>query len=81
MSRPRPSEPIGSIGWTERTGGMLTTRECLTLAGPLLRGELAILAGRLAMALRLHSGRRSSVDPASLISKKVTELMTAAALI
>src|SRR3954465_9339273 len=61
------TDPIGSIGWTERTGGALTTRECLTLAGPLLRGELSILAGRLAMVLRLHSGRRGSIDPASLV--------------
>src|ERR671929_391278 len=67
MSQPRPTDPIGSIGWTERTGGMLTARECLTLARPLLRGELGILAGRLAMVLRMHSGRRSSVDPASLV--------------
>jgi hypothetical protein len=66
MSRPRPTDPIGSIGWTERTGGVLTARECLTLARPLLRGELGILAGRLAMVLRMHSGRRSSIDPASL---------------
>src|ERR1043165_2362852 len=67
MSQPRPIDPIGSIGWTERTGGVLTARECLTLARPLLRGELSILAGRLAMALRMHSGRRSSIDPASLV--------------
>ena len=67
MSQPRPADPIGSIGWTERTGGVLTARECLTLARPLLRGELGILAGRLAMALRMHSGRRSSIDPASLV--------------
>ena len=40
MSQPRPTDPIGSIGWTERTGGVLTARECLTLARPLLRGEL-----------------------------------------
>src|SRR6188472_4694011 len=66
MSRRRPTEPIGSIGWTERTGGALTTQECLALARPLLRGELGILAGRLAMALRMHSGRRSSIEPASL---------------
>jgi hypothetical protein len=46
---------------------VLTARECLTLAWPLLRGELGILAGRLAMALRMHSGRRSSIDPASLV--------------
>jgi hypothetical protein len=65
MSQP-PTDPIGSIGWTERTGGVLTARECLTLARPLLRGELGILAGRLAMVLRMHSGRRRSIDPASL---------------
>ena len=67
MSQPRPTDPIGSIGWTERTGGVLTARECLTLARPLLRGELSILAGRLAMLLGMHSGRRSSIDPASLV--------------
>src|SRR4029078_13547620 len=66
MSQPRPTDPIGSIGWTERTGGVLTARECLTLARPLLRGELGILAGRLAMLLRIHSGRRRSIDPARL---------------
>ena len=58
---------IGSIEWTERTGGVLTRRECVTLARPLLRGEAGILAGRLAMALRLHSGRRNAVDQASLV--------------
>ena len=66
MGQPRPTEPIGSISWTERTGGALTARECLTLARPLLRAELGILAGRLAMLLQMHSGRRSSVDPARL---------------
>ena len=60
------TEPIGSIGWTERTGGVLTARECVSLAGPLLRGELGILVGRLAMALRLHSGRRAAIEPAQL---------------
>src|SRR3954464_5814698 len=67
MSQPDATDPIGSIAWTERTGGVLTARECLTLARPLLRAELGILAGRLAMALRTHSGRRSSIDPASLV--------------
>ena len=67
MSQSRHTDPIGSIEWTERTGGVLTTRECLSLARPLLRGELGILAGRLAMAFRMHSGRRSAIDPASLV--------------
>src|SRR5689334_17219219 len=65
--RPPSSDPLGSIGWTERTGGVLTTRECVTLAQPLLRGELAILAGLLAMALRVHSGRRATIEPDRLV--------------
>src|ERR671938_1908622 len=60
------SDPLGSIGWTERTGGVLTARECVTLARPLLRAELGILAGLLAMALRVHSGRRATIEPARL---------------
>ena len=67
MSEPRSVDPIGTIRWTERTGGVLTPRDCLTLAPSLLRGELGIVAGRIAMALRVHSGRRNSVDPASLV--------------
>src|SRR4051794_36765962 len=60
------SDPLGSIGWVERTGGVLTARECVTLAPPLLRGQLGILAGLLAMALRVHSGRRATIEPARL---------------
>src|SRR5215203_2766623 len=60
------SDPLGSIGWTERTGGVLTARECVTLVRPLLREELGILAGLLAMALRVHSGRRATIEPARL---------------
>src|SRR3954471_21248415 len=59
--RAASSDPLGSIGWTERTRGVLTARECVTLARPLLREELGILAGLLAMALRVHSGRRSAI--------------------
>ena len=57
---------IGSITWTERTGGALTTRECVSLAGPLLRDELRIASGFLSMALRRHAGRGNIVDPADL---------------
>lgn len=67
MSPSWPDEEIGSIGWTERTGGVLTPKERLALARPLLRGELAILAGKVAMALRVHSGRRAVVDPDRLL--------------
>ncbi len=57
---------IGSITWTERTRGVLTTRECVTLARPLLRDELRIATGFLAMVLRRHAGRGNAVDPANL---------------
>src|SRR4051812_28755562 len=67
MSQPRPTDAIGSIAWTERTGGVLSARECLTLVRPLLRAELSILAGGVAMLLRMHPGRRSSIDAASLV--------------
>ena len=60
------THPVGSIGWTEHTGGVLTLREGLSLAGPLIRDELRITAGLLAMSVRRHSGRRNNVDPASL---------------
>src|SRR3954447_13581865 len=64
--RASSSDALGSIGWTERTGGVLTARECVTLARPLLREELGIVAGLLAMALRVHSGRSAAVEPARL---------------
>jgi hypothetical protein len=57
---------LGSITWTERTGGMLTSHECASLAMPLLREEMRIAAGLLAMLTRRHAGRRSVVDPANL---------------
>ena len=61
------SDRIGTIGWTERTGGVLTAGECVSLARPLLRGEFAIVAGAVALALRMHSGRRRELDPATLV--------------
>lgn len=57
---------IGSITWTERTGGVLTARECVSLARPLVRDELRIATGLLAMLLRRHSGRQRVVDPVDL---------------
>jgi len=67
QDQPQTTDPIGSIGWTERTGGVLTPRERISLALPLLRGHRSIVVGRLAMALRVHSGRRNVVDSASLV--------------
>jgi hypothetical protein len=57
---------LGSIAWTERTGGVLTTHECASLAMPLLREELRIAADLLAVLTRRHAGRSSVVHPANL---------------
>ena len=67
MNQQDLTAPIGSIVWTERTGGVLTVRERISLARPLLRSHRAIIVGRLAMATRTHSGRRNSVDPEGLV--------------
>lgn len=67
MNQQAPTAQIGSIGWTERTGGVLTLRERISLARPLLRGLRGITVGRLAMATRTHSGRRNSVDPKAMV--------------
>jgi hypothetical protein len=64
--QPATDAPLGSIGWTERTGGVLTVREQLSLAPPLLRSHGRIIGGRVAMATRTHSGRRTSIDPDAL---------------
>lgn len=67
MDPSRASDPIGSISWTERSGGVLTGAERRRLLRPLLRGHRDILLGALAMATGTHSGRRNHVDPDSLI--------------
>ena len=66
MKRSDQSLTIGTIDWTERTGGVLSRGERIALAGPLLRGHRGIIAGRIAMALRLHAGRRTTIDPSRL---------------
>lgn len=67
MNQPAAYAPIGTIGWTERTGGVLTVRERISLTRPLLRSHGRIIVGRLAMATRTHSGRRNSVEPDALV--------------
>jgi hypothetical protein len=69
MNQQEPNAPIGSIDWTERTGGVLTVRERISLVQPLLRSQRGIIVGRLAMATRTHSGRRTSVDPNALVRR------------
>ena len=59
--------PLGSYGWTATSGGRLTAAERRSLLAPLARTHLVNAAGRLAMAARVHPGRRAVVDPAALV--------------
>src|SRR5690242_15248984 len=49
---------LGSYPWVERTGGQLTAAERRQLARPLAAGLAGNITGRLAMLLRVNSGRR-----------------------
>lgn len=60
------SNRVGSADWTLRTGGRLSGREMAGLFPPLARGLLANVVGRARLALRMHPGRRSNVDPSAL---------------
>ena len=65
MSRPTPD--LGTIAWTERTGGVLTRRDRLALARPLLRGHRDIVLGALALGLRREPGRQVRLDHSLLL--------------
>jgi hypothetical protein len=65
MSRAHTPD-LGTIAWTQRTGGALTRRERVALARPLARGHRDIVLGALALAVRRHRGRAAWLDPATL---------------
>jgi HD domain len=58
---------LGTLGWVEYTGGQLTGAERRSLVAPLARTHAANAAGRLAMLIRLNSGRRAQVTPSVLV--------------
>ena len=58
---------VGTLSWTDRTGGQLSGAERRRCGGPLARTHAANAAGRLAMLARLNSGRRAQVAPALLV--------------
>jgi hypothetical protein len=63
MSRQDSITDLGTISWTERTGGVLTGRERRSLARPLVRAHRDIVLGTLALAARRHRGRGATLDP------------------
>ena len=76
---PELTPALGTIGWTERTGGVLTRRERFALARPLSRGHRDILLGHLALAARRHRGRHAHLDPTALAAPDSTTARDAAA--
>src|SRR4051812_26125246 len=76
-----PTPALGTIGWTERTGGVLTRREGLALARPLSRGHRDIFLGPLAPAARRHRGRHAQLDPIALAAPDSTTARDAAAAV
>ena len=71
---------VGSIAWSDRTDGQLTGAETRRLLVPLARAHAVNAAGRTAMALRLHSGRRARVDdrvlrtPSSVLTRTAEQV-------
>jgi hypothetical protein len=70
---------LGTYPWVERTGGQLTGAERRQLLRPLATGLAGMAAGRLAMLLRINSGRR--IDPSALGTRPTPDsVLTRAAL-
>lgn len=57
---------LGTIAWSARCGGQLTSAETRRLLLPLARTHALNAAGRAAMLLRLHSGRRAQLPELAL---------------
>ncbi len=77
-SSDEPTPDLGTIAWTERTGGVLTRRERLALARPLYRGHRDIVLGHLTLATRRHRGRHAHLDPTALAAPDSTLALEAA---
>jgi hypothetical protein len=58
---------LGTLRWTDRTGGQLTAAERRSLVRPLVCANVVNAAGRLAMTVRLDPGRRRQIAPAHLL--------------
>lgn len=67
----------GTIAWVQRTSGQLSGSEKRSLIKPLVRSQAQMAVGRISMALRVNSGRRTSV-PASRLVPPDTVLTRAA---
>jgi hypothetical protein len=55
---------VGTVEWTQRTGGRLDPAERRRLVGELARVQVSNVIGRFSKLVHLDSGRRSYVSPA-----------------
>src|SRR3954467_13602025 len=61
---------LGTAAWSERTGGHLTFAEKRSLLAPLAGAQARNAAGRLAMGVGWHPGRRWHIDPEQLLAPR-----------
>jgi hypothetical protein len=57
------SSRIGTLGWAERTGGVLSRRERISLLGDAIRVQMRILPAQTRALLERTNSRAFSVDP------------------
>jgi hypothetical protein len=80
-ARPPVHDPaallLGTVSWVQQTSGWLTPAERRSLLRPLARSHARNAIGRLAMVVRLNSGRRAYL-PASRLVPPSTVLTRAA---
>jgi hypothetical protein len=60
------ADRVGTLAWSNRTGGRLSGQETRQLLAPLARAHGTNAVGRAALALRIHSGRRAQVPDRAL---------------
>ncbi|WP_051179675.1 hypothetical protein [Nocardia concava] len=64
--RIEPSRKRFDAVWTRRTNGVLSPADRRALIGPVVRGFLDSVPGRLRLVLGLHPGRHARIEPESL---------------
>lgn len=71
---PTDASRVGTLAWSKRTNGQLSSTERRQLLAPLARAHVHNLVGRTAMALHVNSGRRAAAPcrPSAVPSSALT---------
>lgn len=72
-----PAVRVGTMTWSNATGGRLSRAEQREFLRPLVKAHLANLVGRTTMLLGLNSGRRTELAPSALRSPSSSLTRTA----